>query len=179
MHLANERLRRQCLAVLVITNVIALAAAAGVLVKRVRGKRHLVPDASADEVTDRLADRLANQVEAGGLDRGVGAGVGVERVFAGDTVGLRSLQSGRATVDHRGEIASQPVRASADDLFPDRLQRPGRLVATVRLGNAGNPVVAFQLDHVAQCIRLMQTVAAAQRRVGHGNRVNPEIADAH
>ena len=101
LNLRDERLRREGLAVFVVAQIVTLAATAGVLVERVRGERHLVAHAATDEITNRLADGFADQVEASRLDRGVGAGVGVERVFAGNVVGLRPLQSAGAALEHR------------------------------------------------------------------------------
>ena len=179
LHLFDERLRREGLAVFVVAQIVALAATAGVLVERIRGERHLVAHASADKIANRLANGFADQVEAGRLDCGIGSSVGVERIFTGDVVSLRTLQAAGAALGHRREVAGQAIRARADDLSANRLERLGGLVAAVRLGDAGDAVVADQLDDVSEGVRLVQPIAAAQRWVGHGDGVNPEVANSH
>ena len=65
-----------------------------VLIEKVGGEADFVAHPPADHVADRLADGLADQIQAGDFDRGEGAGVAVERVFAGNQVGLGAAAGG-------------------------------------------------------------------------------------
>ena len=178
LRLADHRLGRQALAVLVGALVVALAAAAGVLVEQVGRERHGAAGAAAEQVADRAPEGAADQVEAGQLDRREQAVAGVERVLAGDAVGLRSIAvRGRARIDHRQQRRHQREGVLADQAIAQLGELGGDDVAAVRLAEPDEPAVADQLEDRAERVGLVQAVGAAQRRIGDGDRVDAQIGD--
>jgi len=77
-----------------------LSAPAAVLVEGIGRKRHFLAHPAPQKVANRLADRAADQIKAGGFNCGIGAWAGVEGVFTGDQIGLRTLQAAAPAFDH-------------------------------------------------------------------------------
>ena len=178
-HLRHDRGGRQALAVLVLAGVGTLAAAARVLVERVGRERHGVPAAAAEQVAHRHARAATDQVQAGGLQRGVRARPGIEGILAGRAHDVGALGPRALPVREFQEVARDAVRVRADHLGPDAAQGVGRTLAAVGLRDADDAVLALDLDDVAQRIRRVQPVRTAQGRVGDGDGVNPQILDFH
>ena len=181
LHLADQRLRRERLAILVGPGVRPFAAAARMLVERVGREGDLVADAAAEEVADRLLQRPAAEVERGDLERRVEALLHVERVLAGHVEGLRAVEARSLHVafDEVDQESREAEGVGAEDAALERLEALRDRVAPVGLGDAGDLLVAHELQDRAERVRLVQSVGAPQRRVGDGDRVDLQIDDFH
>ena len=77
------------------------------------------------------------------------------------------------------QVAGKPVGILVDDIRRDLAQSVGRALPAIGLGDADNAVLALQFHDVAQRIRRMQPVGAAQGRVGDRNRMHSQVFDFH
>ena len=93
LDLRYKRFGRERFAIFIVACVGLFPAAAGLLVEGVGGERHGVSHAPADKVADGLTDGFSDQVKTCDLDRGEGAGRGVQRVFTRDEPGLGMIGS--------------------------------------------------------------------------------------
>ena len=75
-------------AIFILAQVVAFPAAARMLVEWIGAERHGIAHPCAEQIAERNLERFADEIEAGGLDRGIGARRGVERVFAWHQHGL-------------------------------------------------------------------------------------------
>jgi hypothetical protein len=81
-------------------------------------------------------------------------------------------------LDHGQERPGQAEGVLADHLRLQALEAEGDGIAAVGLGDARDAVRAHELEDRAQGVRRVQAVGAAQRRVGHRDRVDAEVGDA-
>ena len=85
---AHRRIGTQNLSIFV--RVMAIATAAGMLVKQIGGKRNGIPHATADDIADGPAYRFADNVQTGNFERRKGTVVLVERILARNQPSLRA-----------------------------------------------------------------------------------------
>ena len=178
-HLRDDALGRERLAVFVPARVVPFPAAAGVLVKWIRAEWHRIAHATTDEVAHGLADGLADEIEARGLDRRKSARGRIKRIFAGHEHRLRTriaraIARG-ATLDHVHKCAGEPEGIRADELRAQFFQRLRGCLAAVRLGDAGDAVVALDFQDRAQRVRLVEAVARTERRVCNGDAMDGDF----
>ncbi len=126
--------------------------------RRVSREGDLIAHPPAKQIADRLADGLADEIQAGDLEGRVGAGRGVERVFARDQVGLRAVVSPALSLDHRRKEAAEPIRVCADDLRTQRFELLDLGLAAVGFRDADDAFIAFQFHDGAQGVRRMEAV---------------------
>jgi len=153
------------------------------LVEEIGREAYLVPNAPSHEVADRFPEGLSNGVEARDLNCSEGPGVTVERVFAGNQVGLRAAVRGRAAPGHLSrKLAPKPrqtERIHADDAAASGLERRQRSVAAVGLADARDAIGRGQLDDSAESVRGVKPIRAAQRRIGDRDRVQAQTGNLH
>jgi hypothetical protein len=170
------------LAVLVLARVTAEAAAAAMLVEEIRRERNFIASPASGNVAKRFSERLPDNVQTRHFDRGICAGVAVERVLTRHEVRLRPApRNGRGLavlrrlpLRVRAQIepkAGQSKRIHAHNTRANSFQCGQRAVPTICLADAGKTVRGLDLDNRSQSIGCMTPVRAPQRSVGDGHRM--------
>ena len=175
--LLHEGCGRERLAIFIVAGVCALATAASVFVKWIGREGDRVAHPATNQLADRLADGFADQVQARHFDRGERPGRGVERILTGHVERLRAIAA--RSFNHGGEEAGDSKGVAPDQLIPQCEQRFGGFFAAVGFIDADHAVFADQLKNRAQGVGLVSPIGTAQRRIGHGNRVNSQVRDAN
>src|SRR5262249_36588393 len=98
-----------------------------------------------------------------------------------DMISLRAVEACAAWIafDHGQQRATQGVSIGADDPGLQRFESGSDGISAVSLADTDDPVVALELKDGSQGIWRVQSVRAAQRRIGDCDGVNPQVSDAH
>ncbi len=176
--LPDDGFRGEAFAVLIVARIGTFAATAGVLVEEISGEGGGVASAAAEQVADGLADGLSDDVEAGGFDSGEGAAFGVGGIFAGDEPGLGAVARGGGARPS-GPQCVESKGVHAQDVLAHGLQCGERTFAAVGFGDAGDAAGSFQADDGAEGVWGMESVGAAEGRIGDGERVDGKSLNDH
>ncbi len=148
-------------------------------VEGICGKGRLFPNHSPKKIGQGHLPGLARQIQTGGLQGGIGAGIGIKWVLSRHQGGLGAGHARGILTEQFPRKAQGPERGIPQQAFANGQKGLGRLCSSIGLGNADHSLLALDLEDCAEGIGLVQAVGAPQGRVRHGDGVYAQVFDLH
>jgi hypothetical protein len=149
--LADNRFRREALAIEIFPGISPLASATGVLEEKICGKGGGVPGPAAEQIANRLADGLADYVQTGSFNGSKGAPAGVMRILAGNEPCLRAVPICLISAPaHPEGVEGEGIHA--EHVLADGMESRQGALAAMGFGDAGDAICGVKADDGAEGI---------------------------